>query len=310
MRTLAFIYYLLISTTLMAADSPVLAVKSYLNDVVLVNKGLIGKSALWNHIDDSALIQKYGNHWSEIRPKIEFNGYKEDSYVILRSKGDFVIAGVVNSGWEGHKTPRYLLFIARKDGAGRYKLVPVIDRSDNRYVDPYLISLDGLVSQDIAGGSQRDYLSDICTSIRSGDTSAKTPRSDVVTAYLKAFQTKESSRSLWSYFDTSDLKKTLGQEGLNRRLANWAFNGYSSANFKIEKEVGNLVLASYLSQNWIDQQPVYVLFYVRKGNDGGYKIIPGRSTERFIDPHVVDLGNQSKADRFFSNIGFYCSSEK
>lgn len=311
MRILAFFIWLVIATPSISAESPVSAVKAYLNDSALANKGLIDKKAIWESLDDSSLSQKYGNRWPEIKPKINFNGFNHDSYTILREKGNFVIAGVVNSGWIGIKTPLYILFLVRQDSRGQYRVVPRSEVSGGGYIDPFLISLQGLVIQDAIGGPLRDYLANFCSSIQSGE--ASTPRSDVVSEFLKAHQEKQNRRVQWAYFDASDLEKSVGPEATKEIKAKRSFNGYGHDTFKIEKEFGNFVLASVLSSKWEKQVPAYLLFHVRKTKDGSYKIVPGRlGSFDFIDPVVMDINSRSdySVDEYFSNLGLYCAAVK
>lgn len=313
MRVLAFLIWLVIATPSISADSPIVAVKSYLSNHALANKGLIDKKAIWDNIDDSALSQKYGNRWLEMKPKISFNGFNHDSYTILRAEGNFVIVSVNYSGSKGIKTPRYLLFLVRKDGRGQYRVVPGSDISEHGYINPYLIYLQGLVTQDTVGGPVRDYLANFCSSIQSGETS--TPRSEVVSRFLKAYQEKQSRSVQWGYFDVSDLKKTMGHAAANEIETKGSFDGYEYDTFQIEKEFGDFVIASALSSKWFDQSPVHLLFHVRKAKDGSYKIIPGRlpESDHDIDPYVISVSRQNSGqsvDEYFSNLGLYCAAVK
>lgn len=304
MRLAAFIAGLCISTgALSAGTSPRAVVETFLKDQALVNKGLIDKKALWDSVDDSSLGQTYGTRWSEIKPQINFNGFKHETYSILRVDGNFVIAGVSKADWGGRTG--YSLFQTRKGTFFQYLIEPGHFGEKSRYVNPHWVDFQGLISSDSPTSKPRNYLTEFCAALQLRNPT-KTQRSDVVAAYLRLQGDDRNISKLWSNLDTSVLEETIGAKNLQNIKASVKVNSYSVESFKIDREFGDFVLVSVPNK---PHRNTYLVFNVRKSPNGNFKITPGRLMEEWIEPWAMEFTQYSETtpENDFSRIGRYCS---
>lgn len=105
----------------------------------LVELNIKDKSGLWDFIDPSRAISKFGS-LSKAKASLYFNGYSHDSYKIVKEEGNLVFAEIAKSTWDD-KTPLLLVFLVKKKN-NKFLIMP--SKVDNRSIDPWALQGNGL----------------------------------------------------------------------------------------------------------------------------------------------------------------------